>query len=207
MFASWERSRATRRSASRPAYRVTAGRSSRPKLTQRPLLLLESSLASPSSATRSTCGCSLLERLSSPCGKRARRLTWCTLTLTRCVTNEAPAIVFLVVDFALIRCWVCGLQKQYLAYYDAIMGNETHDGILAPNGIILADNVLWKGVVLNYVPELKSEAPPPSSFPNPKRMEKMATVMHEFNARVSSDPRVRCTMLPLRDGLMIIQKK
>jgi predicted O-methyltransferase YrrM len=109
----------------------------------------------------------------------------------------------------LIRVCVifCVWQKQYLTYYHAVMGNETHDGILAPNGIILADNVLWKGVVLNHVPELKSDAPLLSSFPNPKRMEKMATVMHEFNAHVSRDPRVRCTMLPLRDGLMIIQKK
>src|SRR3990172_4434915 len=73
-------------------------------------------------------------------------------------------------------------KENYIAYFEALMPK------LAPGGLIVADNVLWSGTVLD-----------------PKEASDRAIVA--FNDHVARDPRVEVVMLPLRDGVSLIRKK
>ena len=59
--------------------------------------------------------------------------------------------------------------------------------LLAPDGLIAVDNVLWSGRVLD-----------------PKEESDFAMVA--FNRHVQNDPRVRNVILTVRDGLMLIRR-
>ena len=72
-------------------------------------------------------------------------------------------------------------KENYVAYYDAALL------LLAANGVIAVDNVLWSGRVLD-----------------PKEQSDRAIVA--FNAHVQSDPRVTNVILTVRDGLMLIRR-
>jgi caffeoyl-CoA O-methyltransferase len=61
--------------------------------------------------------------------------------------------------------------------------------LLAPQGVILIDNVLWDGDVLKQ--------PPPD--------DKTAAIQ-ELNRAVSSDPRVSAVLVTIRDGVLVIRK-
>lgn len=74
-------------------------------------------------------------------------------------------------------------KREYEAYYELVLP------LLAPRGLILADNVLWSRKVLE-----------PQGDPD-------ATALHAFNEKLSRDSRVHVLMLPLRDGISIIEKK
>ena len=76
-------------------------------------------------------------------------------------------------------------KKNYPQYYDLIIDK------LLPGGLIIADNVLWGGKVLEQVNS------------NDKDTKGLLT----FNKMVTEDKRVENVMLPLRDGLMLIRKK
>jgi predicted O-methyltransferase YrrM len=58
-----------------------------------------------------------------------------------------------------------------------------------PGGFLLADNVLWSGKVL------KQDA------------DKVTRAIQQFNRKVQDDQRVWNMLLPLRDGVMIMQRK
>lgn len=72
---------------------------------------------------------------------------------------------------------------SYPKYYDLVMEK------LNPKGVILADNVLWEGKVLNVGTK-----------------ERDTKAIQAFNDKVQNDPRVENVLLPLRDGLMMIRK-
>ena len=72
-------------------------------------------------------------------------------------------------------------KENYTAYYEATLP------MLAPNGVIAVDNVLWMGRVLD-----------------PKDESDHAIVA--FNEHVSRDERVWNVVLPLRDGVMLIRR-
>lgn len=74
-------------------------------------------------------------------------------------------------------------KENYMNYYQLIVEK------VRPGGIILVDNVLWGGKVLN---------------PDPGDKESLA--INQFNKQVSADNRVEQLVLPIRDGLMIIRK-
>ena len=74
-------------------------------------------------------------------------------------------------------------KLSYPTYYDLVI-DKVNLG-----GVILADNVLWEGKVLNV---------------NTKERDTQA--MQAFNDKVQNDPRVENVLLPLRDGLMMIRK-
>lgn len=59
-------------------------------------------------------------------------------------------------------------------------------------GFILADNVLWSGKVL------------PGN--NPKKIDDDTEALIEFNDRVQKDPRIQNVMIPIRDGMTLMQK-
>lgn len=62
--------------------------------------------------------------------------------------------------------------------------------LLAPEGLLIADNVLWDGHVAETT-----------------RHDPMTTGIREFNDMIASDATVEKIMLPLRDGLLLIRKK
>lgn len=70
---------------------------------------------------------------------------------------------------------------NYSNYYDLLLPN------LKSGAVIIADNVLWHGKV-----------------PEGSR-EKRASALALFNQKVTDDPRVNNVLLPLRDGLMLIE--
>lgn len=74
-------------------------------------------------------------------------------------------------------------KPSYAAYYDAVLP------LLAPNGVIAVDNVLWSGRVLD-----------------PSDRDASTRALIEFNEMVLRDPRVDCVMLTVRDGLTLISR-
>ena len=75
-------------------------------------------------------------------------------------------------------------KRLYSQYYDLVFDK------LRPGGIILADNTLWDGKVL--------ETPHPS--------DKQTIGIQKFNEKIKNDGRIEKVILPLRDGLTIIYK-
>lgn len=73
-------------------------------------------------------------------------------------------------------------KENYVAYYEAALP------LLAPNGVIAVDNVLWMGRVLD--PQDESDR-----------------AIVAFSERVHRDERVWNVLLPIRDGLMLIRRK
>lgn len=76
-------------------------------------------------------------------------------------------------------------KTNYTNYYDMVI-DKMNSG-----GIILADNVLWSGKVLD----------------DEKNMDEDTKALSEFNEKIMNDDRVENILLPVRDGLMIIRKK
>lgn len=75
-------------------------------------------------------------------------------------------------------------KENYPLYYDSIIKK------VKPGGIIIADNILWSGKILEKVEE-----------------EDYATKsIIEFNDKVNNDDRVETIILPIRDGLSLIRK-
>jgi predicted O-methyltransferase YrrM len=76
-------------------------------------------------------------------------------------------------------------KENYVNYYEAVLPK------LRPGGMILADNVLWYGKVLE-----------PGAL-----TDKETRGIVEFNYHVKNDNRIEHLLLPVRDGLMIVRKK
>ena len=76
-------------------------------------------------------------------------------------------------------------KKNYPLYFDLLIEK------MNPGGLIIADNVLWSGKVI--------EKPDPS--------DRATIALIEYNKKVQNDPRVENLLLPIRDGLMICRKK
>lgn len=76
-------------------------------------------------------------------------------------------------------------KREYPDYYRLVFDK------VAPGGIIMADNVLWDGKVLQ----------------EPMPQDAQTRGIAEFNDIVAADSRVENFILPVRDGLSIIQKK
>lgn len=76
-------------------------------------------------------------------------------------------------------------KESYLAYYEAVLRK------LAPNGLIVIDNVLWSGRVAALPSDDDSEA---------------TTALRAFNDHVAADPRVVCVVLTVRDGVTLVRR-
>jgi predicted O-methyltransferase YrrM len=74
-------------------------------------------------------------------------------------------------------------KKNYTLYFDLVI-EKVNSG-----GLIIADNVLWSGKVLDEDKDRETQA------------------IHDFNVYVNKDPRVESLLLPVRDGLMLLRKK
>jgi len=73
-------------------------------------------------------------------------------------------------------------KPNYRAYYEAVLP------LLAEDGVIIADNVLWSGRVLEDDGDESTRA------------------IKEFNEYVRADSRVVSVMLTVRDGMTLVQK-
>jgi len=74
-------------------------------------------------------------------------------------------------------------KKNYATYYDLVFDK------VKKGGYIIADNVLWSGKVID------------------EKKDADTLAIDAFNKKIHADHRVEHTLLPLRDGLMIIRKK
>jgi predicted O-methyltransferase YrrM len=73
-------------------------------------------------------------------------------------------------------------KKNYSLYFDLVIDK------IKSGGLIISDNVLWSGKVLDAEKDAETKA------------------IHEFNEKIKADKRVSSILLPLRDGLMISRK-
>lgn len=76
-------------------------------------------------------------------------------------------------------------KRTYVDYYNLIF-DKVRSG-----GLIIADNTLWDGKVLE----------------TPKAADKQTIGIQQFNDMVAKDDRVEKVILPIRDGLTLIWKK
>lgn len=76
-------------------------------------------------------------------------------------------------------------KRDYCAYYDIAFKK------LRKGGVILADNTLWNGKVID------------ENFQNDGQTKGVL----EFNNHIKEDTRIEKVILPIRDGLTIIRKK
>lgn len=72
-------------------------------------------------------------------------------------------------------------KENYLNYFDLIVP------LMNTGGIILSDNVLWSGKVL--------ETPDPRDI--------STNILLEYNTKINQDARVETVLLPIRDGLTV----
>ena len=75
-------------------------------------------------------------------------------------------------------------KVNYVAYYEAVVPK------LAPEGVILADNVLWSGRLLDDSDDSTA-----------------TRAIREFNDHVAADERVEVVMLTVRDGVSLIRRR
>lgn len=76
-------------------------------------------------------------------------------------------------------------KRLYNEYFELIFP------MVRPGGLILADNTLWDGKVLE----------------KPHSADKQTIGILSFNDKIKEDPRIEKVILPLRDGLTMIWKK
>jgi caffeoyl-CoA O-methyltransferase len=74
-------------------------------------------------------------------------------------------------------------KENYAAYFDAVIDK------MRSGGLIIADNVLWKGKILN------------------ENKDKKTSIIDDFNKKINTDARVENLLLPIRDGLMVARVK
>jgi len=86
-------------------------------------------------------------------------------------------------DYTFDLVFMDAAKRQYKNYYDLLFDK------IRPGGIIMADNVLWKGkVVTNDV-------------------DKLGQGLMNFNEYIVNDNRVDNVLLPIDDGINLIRKK
>jgi predicted O-methyltransferase YrrM len=84
------------------------------------------------------------------------------------------------IDFAFIDAD----KENYVNYYESLVPN------LRKGGLLLVDNVLWSGKVVD-----------------PEANDVETTIIRQLNDRVHADVRVDHVLVPMRDGMMVIIKK
>lgn len=73
-------------------------------------------------------------------------------------------------------------KRNYALYFDLVI-DKTRSG-----GLILVDNVLWSGKIIEEAAKDKS-----------------TQALRDFNTKVANDPRVEPLLLPIRDGLFLLR--
>ncbi|TJZ62110.1 O-methyltransferase [Sphingobacterium olei] len=84
-------------------------------------------------------------------------------------------------DFDLV--FIDADKKRNLIYFDMLIDR------VPPGGLILIDNVLWKGKVFDEMPDAQTQR------------------IVDLNSTLAKDIRVEKLILPIRDGLFVLRKK
>ena len=87
--------------------------------------------------------------------------------------------------------FIDGDKREYPAYYRMLMGDDGGEPLVHSGSILLADNILWYGKVVEKV----------------AHNDHQTQGILEFNRMVRNDERVESFILPLRDGLNMIRVK
>lgn len=74
-------------------------------------------------------------------------------------------------------------KRNYALYFDLIIEK------MNPGGLILVDNVLWSGKIIDE-----------------KALDKSTQALRDFNLKCLRDQRVEKVLLPLRDGLYLLRR-
>jgi caffeoyl-CoA O-methyltransferase len=74
-------------------------------------------------------------------------------------------------------------KVNYVNYYRRSLD------LLAPQGVILIDNVLWDGDVLKQPP-----------------LDEKTAAIQELNRVVATDPRVTAVLVTVRDGVLVVRR-
>ena len=95
-------------------------------------------------------------------------------TVLSTLTDEVFDLVFIDAD-----------KENYALYYDLIFDQ------VRPGGLILADNVLWSGKVVEAT----------------QANDRVTQAVMAFNQKIHDDPRVDNVLLTVRDGIMMARKR
>ena len=75
-------------------------------------------------------------------------------------------------------------KTEYNSYYELVLPH------IRPNGLILFDNMLWGGRVLEGISDHEN-----------------AKAIRELNAKLATDSRIECVLLPIADGIQFCRKR
>lgn len=84
-----------------------------------------------------------------------------------------------------------GDKREYPDYYRMLMGDNGTKPLVHSGTIIIADNILWSGKVVEPIVV----------------RDRHTQALIEFNRMVLDDPRVENVIVPIRDGLNLIRVK
>ncbi len=87
--------------------------------------------------------------------------------------------------------FIDGDKREYPDYYRMLMGDNGGKALVHSGSILIADNILWSGKVVEPV----------------VARDRHTQALLEFNEMVLKDPRVENVIVPLRDGLNMIRVK
>jgi len=97
------------------------------------------------------------------------------------IVGDAKSIIpHLDIVFDLV--FIDAEKEAYSMYFDLIIDK------CSPGALILADNVLWSGKILD------------------EKKDKKTALIDEFNKKILQDTRVENIILPIRDGINMIRK-
>lgn len=85
--------------------------------------------------------------------------------------------------------FIDGDKREYPDYYRMLMGDNGSRPLVHAGSILIADNILWSGKVVEPV----------------AHNDRHTQALLEFNRMVVEDPRVENVIVPLRDGLNLIR--
>ncbi|WP_291869483.1 O-methyltransferase [Maribacter sp.] len=99
--------------------------------------------------------------------------------ITQHIGNALDVVPNLDMAFDLV--FIDAKKTDYPAYFEAVLSKTK------PGSVILTDNVLWSGKVVEPL--------------DPK--DKATKILIDFNTQIKEDPRVETVLLPIRDGLTL----
>jgi predicted O-methyltransferase YrrM len=76
-------------------------------------------------------------------------------------------------------------KRDYPVHFDLVMER------MKPGGVLLVDNVLWSGKVLE----------------EPENYDADTRLLDAFNEKIQADERIENILLPIRDGITLMRKK
>ncbi|MBL7911098.1 MAG: class I SAM-dependent methyltransferase [Bacteroidia bacterium] len=98
------------------------------------------------------------------------------------ITGQAHTVIpTLTQKFDLV--FIDADKKNYAWYFELVI-DKVNKG-----GLIIADNVLWSGKVVEEKKDTDTQA------------------IHDFNEKMHNDERIENLLLPVRDGLMLMRKR